>query len=147
MLAPEVEAVSDHVRGRPCPSCPYRLDVPSGVWSPAEYVKLPAWDGDIAEQLYAGGADRVFSCHSTPDLLCAGWVGHREDPSDLLAIRLGVARGDIDPSVLDYRSPVPLFDSGAAAAAHGCRDIEQPGDAAREAIAKIVRVRPDVTSG
>jgi hypothetical protein len=134
-------------RPSPCPACPYRLDAPSGVWAPAEYARLPRWDGDIAEQVYAGGADRAFSCHSTPDLLCAGWVGHRDDPGDLLAVRLGVARGDIDPSVLDYRSPVPLFRSGATAAAHGVREVDQPGEAAREAIRKIVRVRPDVTPG
>ena len=28
----------------PCGSCPYRQDVPSGVWAASEYEKLPAYD-------------------------------------------------------------------------------------------------------
>jgi hypothetical protein len=29
---------------KPCESCPYRKDVPSGVWSEGEYRKLPQYD-------------------------------------------------------------------------------------------------------
>lgn len=126
-------------RPRPCPSCPYRLDCPSGLWHPDEYRRLPGWDGDTAYQV-AG----VFCCHSTPDLLCAGWVGHR-DPYDLLALRIGVGSGAVSPDVFEYRTAVPLFASGWRAAVHGLRDIENPGPEARAALAKIVAIRPDVT--
>jgi len=114
------------------------------VWAADEYDRLPKWDGDIFEQACARAVN-AFSCHSTPSLLCAGWVGHRDRPDDLLAVRLGISGSRIDPSVLDYRTAVPLFESGAAAAEHGRREVADPGDAAREAIRKIVRVRPDVT--
>jgi hypothetical protein len=36
---------------RPCASCPYRKDVPSGIWAAHEYTKLLAYDGDILDQL------------------------------------------------------------------------------------------------
>jgi hypothetical protein len=42
----------------PCGSCPYRRDVPSGVWDAAEYEKLPRYDGPMADQ-----PARLFLCH------------------------------------------------------------------------------------
>lgn len=130
----------DSVRRRPCPTCPYRRDVPSGIWSEEEYALLPLYDGDGVAQ-YEAGAFRVFDCHAADGHLCAGWAGHREDPNDLLALRLAVARGAVDPEALLYSTRVPLFPSGAEAARHGLRDILNPGRAAREAIAKIARAR------
>ncbi len=41
----------------------------------------------------------------------------------------------------------PLFASGAEAAAHGRREIEQPGEKAVAAIAKIIRVRAGSAEG
>jgi hypothetical protein len=38
-------------------------------------------------------------------------------------------------------SPVPLFKSGAAAAAHGKRAIKRPGVRARRVIERLVRKR------
>ena len=35
---------SRRVRPKPCASCPYRCDVPSGVWHPDEYAKLEVYD-------------------------------------------------------------------------------------------------------
>lgn len=127
------------VRPKPCGSCPYRLNAPSGVWAPEEYERLRDYDGEIAEQVSAG-AFSLFHCHSTPLALCSGWVGHR-DPFDLLALRLGVSTGAADPSCLEYRTDVPLWPSGAAAHAHGVRDVEAPGAAAVAAIEKVVRLR------
>lgn len=127
------------VRPSPCPSCPYRLNAPSGVWAASEYERLPDYDGETTEQVYAG-ALALFHCHSTPLALCAGWVGHR-DPHDLLALRLGVAAGAADPSCLSYRTRVPLWPTGAAAAEHGLRDVAAPGRAAVEAIRKVSRLR------
>ena len=62
------------VRKTPCPSCPYRRDVPSGIWDASEYDKLPGYDGDVPDQLTAG-AFGLFHCHSQQENLCAGWVG------------------------------------------------------------------------
>lgn len=128
------------VRVKPCAFCPYRRDVPSGVWAAAEYECLRRYDGSIAEQAMAG-ATRPFSCHSSPDSLCAGWVGHRDHPADLLAVRIGMHR-DVDPAVLDYTTDVPLWPSGAAAADHGQRDIAAPADRAAAAIDKLIRAHP-----
>lgn len=127
------------VRVRPCAFCPYRRDVPSGVWATEEYDVLRRFDGDIADQA-AAGAVRPFACHASPECLCAGWVGHR-DPTDLLALRIGVCH-DLDPSVMDYRTDVPLWESGAAAADHGQADIDNPDDRAAAAVRKLVHADP-----
>jgi Family of unknown function (DUF6283) len=126
----------------PCISCPYRRDVPSGVWSAAEYAKLREYDNETWAQ-----PQGVFQCHQTGPQeraarLCAGWVGCHGD--ELLALRLGVARGDVDPSVMSYHTEVALFDSGAEAAEHGEADIDAPGEDALALVAKIAASRADV---
>lgn len=126
------------VRQSPCPSCPYRRDVPSGIWAAGEYEKLPGYDGETWEQAEAG-ATGLFSCHRTPDFLCAGWAGCH-DMAGNLAMRLHARRQDVDPEVYDYVSPVPLFSSGAEAAAHGLQDISEPGDAAQVKARQLLRV-------
>jgi hypothetical protein len=125
------------VRNRPCPSCPYRRDVPSGIWEAEEYGKLPGYDGDVPDQLMAG-ATGLFRCHSQPVSLCAGWVGCHDMASNL-AVRLHAR--DVDPAVYGYVSPVPLFASGAEAAAHGMRDLPAPGPEARRKIKQLLRAR------
>lgn len=119
--------------GAPCGTCPYRRDVPAGIWSAEEYAKLPRYDGDTGEQFMKGGTG-LFFCHQNDGKLCAGWVGCH-DTRHLAALRL--AR--VDPSVFDYESPVPLFESGTAAARHGLSGVNNPGPAARAAIAKLER--------
>lgn len=128
------------VRRSPCGSCPYRRDVPSGIWAAANYLMLPRYDGEAVQQA-AAGAYAVFMCHQGTEQLCAGWAGHREDPNDLLALRFSVAMAETDPAALRYSTRVPLFASGAEAAEHGLRDIDRPGPEARAAIAKIARLR------
>lgn len=123
-------------RRTPCASCPYRRDVASGIWHPDEYAKLPRYDGEIPEQ----EAIAVFSCHQGTGDVCSGWLGHR-DPTELLAVRIGIAGGGLDPSCADYQTAVPLFDSGAEAAAHGTREIDAPSPEAVKAIRKITTVR------
>jgi hypothetical protein len=135
--------VSERARVRPCPTCPYRRGAPSGIWDASEYTRLINYDGDIGEQA-AAGAFGLFACHCTPDELCAGWLGHR-DPADLLAVRIGLADGRLDETIIDYRTDVELWPSGAQAAAHGLRDLAEPGDDARAAVHKILRLRPDVS--
>ena len=130
--------MADKVRKVPCRMCPYRRDVPSGLWSEQEYEKLREYDGDIVAQV-AHRAVRLFMCHQGDSCLCAGWAGHRGEPRDLLAIR--VHASELDESVFTYECPVPLFGSGAEAADHGERDIECPSETAKDAIGKIVRVR------
>lgn len=120
-------------RPRPCASCPYRQSVPSGVWDASEYAKLPQYDGDTASQFPA-----AFFCHQQDGSVCSGWLGHT-DPGQLLGVRLGVMRGLLDESCLDYRTDVPLFASGAEAAEHGMKEIKSPGRAAQETMRKIVR--------
>ncbi len=123
-------------RPRPCATCPYRRDVASGVWDAEEYAKLPGYDGDTWAQ-----TPGWFGCHGDEGVsVCSGWLGYR-DPTELLAVRLGVVSGALDPSVLDYATDVELFASGAEAAAHGMAAIEAPGDDAAEAIRKITAAR------
>lgn len=125
------------VRPRPCPSCPYRLDVPSGIWDASEYDKLPVFDLGTGEQALAG-ASAPFHCHSTPALLCAGWAGCH-DMAENLAIRMNIRV--IDPAVFDYVSPVPLFTSGAEAAEHGKRDLPAPGPEAVRKARQLLRLQ------
>jgi hypothetical protein len=122
-------------RPRPCASCPYRCDVPSGVWQASEYRLLERYDGPTGEQ-----PANPFFCHQGDNHLCSGWVGHKE-PYDLLAVRLGISFGAVDPSTLDYTTDVPLFESGRDAAEHGMEDIDWPGPEAQAMIEKIKRVR------
>lgn len=120
-------------RPRPCDSCPYRRDVPAGVWAASEYEKLPPYDNDTGDQ-----PPGVFMCHQADGTVCAGWAsvhGNRDN----LALRLARA---IDPeidvgAVVAYRSPVPLFASGAEAAEHGLSGVPDPGPDADALMAKL----------
>lgn len=122
-------------RSTPCASCPYRVNVPSGIWDADEYAKLPRYDADVPDQPTA-----VFLCHLDEGCACAGWLGHA-NPANLLAVRLGVLRHRLDPACLTYTSDVPLFPSGEAAAEHGRRDITHPSSQAAAAIDKLERLR------
>lgn len=121
----------------PCKSCPYRQDVPSGVWAEEEYDKLPNYDGEIIEQVEKGGMG-LFMCHQGDGNLCAGWLAtHGTD--NLLALRLHGGR--VKAEVWGYKSPVPVFSSGAEAAAHGKAEIEEVGPRAQRTIQRLVRKR------
>lgn len=129
----------------PCESCPYRRDVPSGVWSKNEYEKLRDYDEPTPFQ-----PQGIFQCHQTDrdnpqGRLCAGWVGCHG--AELLSLRLGVAFGNVDQSVLDYHTSVPLWGSGAEAAEHGERDIDDPSDEACALVEKICNKRDDIQYG
>lgn len=126
-------------RRRPCSSCPYRRTVPSGIWHPEEYAKLPAYDRETFAQ-----PPQAFMCHHGDGNVCSGWLGHT-DPSQLLAVRIGISAGHLDPSCASYETDVPLFASGEEAAAHGLRDVPAPSARAHDAIRKITTIRPEVT--
>ena len=121
----------------PCGSCPYRRDVPPGVWAEEEYAKLPGFDGETWEQTPA-----IFLCHQQDGRLCAGWVACH-DMAESFGLRMAVGTGTISPevadSLLDYATTVPLFETGAEAAAHGLSEIEEPGAKARRTIDKLVQ--------
>lgn len=121
----------------PCRSCPYRRDVPSGVWDETEYAKLPPYDQPTPYQ-----PSQVFLCHQQDGRICAGWAGCH-DMSQSLALRLQVASSGIEPedleATLDYESPVPLFASGAEAAKHGLAQVEQPPPEAVKTIDRLAR--------
>lgn len=131
---------------RPCASCPYRRDVPSGVWAPEEYEKLPAYDRDTMSQ-----PPQLFLCHQTGRddgaRVCAGWAGCH-DTGQLLALRFAAVTGSMTPeavgATLDYVSPVPLFGSGVEAARHGLAEVERPGGRAVKTMSKIARRRGDL---
>ncbi|MEU2558465.1 DUF6283 family protein [Streptomyces longispororuber] len=132
---------------RPCESCPYRRDVPAGIWASEEYEKLRRYDADTPEQ-----PTGVFQCHqadadSDTRRICAGWLGCHGG-TELLALRIAVLDGRIDSSTYraaaDYESPVPLFSSGGAAAAHGEAGVAAPAEEARRMIGKICQTRGDL---
>ncbi|MFG2825068.1 DUF6283 family protein [Kitasatospora sp. NPDC048365] len=134
---------------RPCESCPYRRDVPSGIWDPEEYAKLRRYDAPTAEQPTA-----MFQCHqadagSGAARVCGGWAGCHGYA--LLAPRVALLDGRIDDAtyraVVEYTSPVALFGSGGEAADHGEREIEDPGRGAERLIEKITHNRGDLRSG
>jgi Family of unknown function (DUF6283) len=125
------------VRSNPCSACPYRCDVPSGVWEHHEYEKLREYDNITPDQPFA-----PFMCHATPEHLCSGWaVVHtsRGHEFDLLALRM-IGYPDI---------PVPtvaLFPSGNEAADHGQAEIEAPSTEALEAVDRLLRKYPRLQS-
>lgn len=124
----------------PCGSCPYRRDVPSGVWSGEEYDKLPPFDNP--DESFT-----VFMCHQADKRLCAGWVGCH-DMDNMIGLRLAASAGMLSSEELElarnYVSPVPLFANGAEAAAHGHGEIANPSPAARRTIDKLERRRANL---
>lgn len=121
------------VRPVPCRACPYRRDVPSGVWSANEYAKLEDYDRETGAQPMAS-----FACHATPKRLCAGWAtchGY-----SLLALRFEslINRKRVEIP----KETVPLFTSGKEAADHGRRDIENPSPEAIEMMAYLQEKHP-----
>ena len=122
----------------PCQSCPYRRDVPSGIWSTEEYDKIIPFDNETWMQ-----PPRVFLCHQANGCLCRGWLDTHG--SELLALRLACIKGEVDPDAvgkaLDEGPAVPVFESAEAAAKHGRRAINRPGRKAREMVSKIEKKR------
>jgi hypothetical protein len=120
------------IRSESCSACPYRRDVPSGVWAAEEYDKLAAYDAETGWQPPGG-----FACHATPEVYCHGWAvvhSRRGDQHELLAFRIwGPPDGGIPPE------GAPLFSSGTEAATHGKRDILCPSPEALAVVARLMR--------
>ena len=118
------------IRKEPCSSCPYRRDVPSGVWAKSEYAKLVEYDAPTGEQPFA-----PFACHATPEHNCHGWAvvhSNRGPEYELLALRMWPPNNGVPEAA------VPLFASGQEAAEHGMADIEEPSDEAVKTVAKLM---------
>lgn len=124
--------MDEGVRSNPCSACPYRQDVPSGVWSFEEYEKLRPYDEPTHDQPF-----ELFMCHATPEHLCSGWaVVHtsRGHEFDLLALRVRMAGYPDIPA-----TTVALFDSGNEAADWGQQDEDDPSEEAQATVAKLLR--------
>lgn len=135
------------IKRSPCPSCPYRCDVPSGVWDVSEYKKLPLYDQETSQQPVG-----VFLCHWSfegRDCLCRGWldthVRHNPAGHELLSLRLGLSMGAVDQeqlkSVIVDSPSVPVFSSGRQACDHGMLGVSQPSAEALDVIRKVVRAK------
>jgi len=118
----------------PCTSCPYRRDVPSGIWASEEYDKIVQFDQETMFQPPA-----IFLCHQADGCLCRGWLD-THGPG-LLALRLACARGTVDHEAVnkafDEGPAVPVFKTAAQAAKHGRRAINRPGRKAKALADKI----------
>lgn len=119
------------IKASPCASCPYRTDVPPGIWAPEEYEKLLAFDRVTVWQPQA-----VFLCHSDQEKACSGWATcHERRPGrELLALRIG--RFEELPE-----HGVEIFQSAKLAALHGLGGVERPSPEAIEAMSKMTRAR------
>lgn len=123
---------------RPCASCPYRADHPSGVWAESEYRKLAGYDPELP----ALGDQAVFHCHQENatghETVCAGWLGVHG--ARVLAVRLALARGQLEPEDVDRAeaTDVPLHASGTAAMEAGLVDIEHPGPHAQAMLLRLL---------
>jgi len=133
--------MSHAIRTQPCEACPYRRDVASGLWSAEEYHKLVLYDAPTWAQ-----PPSPFGCHATPEFFCHGWaVVHtsRGDEFDLLALRF--VQSMLKKRLVIPKPKVPLFASGAEAAAHGRRRLKRPSRKTRalgdRLIARYARLR------
>jgi hypothetical protein len=134
-------------RSEPCSTCPYRQDVPSGVWADTEYEKLRAYDNKTEDQPIG-----PFMCHATPEHLCHGWaVCHTrradamakggEHAYDLVALRM------FPPDSPLPQGTTPLWESGNEAADHGQAEIEHPSIDARLTVERLKRKYPRIREG
>jgi hypothetical protein len=127
------------VQKNPCPSCPYRRDCPSGVWSHDEYEKLRRYDDRNAFL-------PVFLCHQSnagPKTACKGWLTVH---ADSIAVRLAFFAGQVTVEQVNEEPTVKLFTSGRQAANAGQRAIRRPGQRAKRMCDSLVRKgvgRPD----
>lgn len=120
----------------PCGSCPYRKDVPAGVWHPEEYTKLSGFTPKDPRSVPAMG---TFLCHNHEEkdrVLCRGWTFvERESP----AVKLLVYLGRVEPDDVCQTPRTPLFETGQEAALHGLSGVKKPTKAARRLQDKITR--------
>ena len=106
-------------------------DTPPGLWVLDHYEALPAYDGDIPDQL-AAGALTAFGCHYDTGDLCRGWIDcHGEH--NLLALRLAPLRNDPGPPT------VPVYESGQACLDANRPHCAKPSKEAKAAMKKLLK--------
>ena len=132
------------IQDKPCSSCPYRKDVPSGVWDRSEYEKLPSYDLGTTEQVFAG-AIGVFYCHQQNGCVCRGWIdchGNQGHGRDLISLRLSslIDHRQIEKAIEDGPQ-VPIFESGREACDHGLKEIDNPSSDASDVVSKVIRIQ------
>lgn len=117
------------VPANPCSTCPYRKDVPSGVWAREEYDKLPQWDDPMN---FAG----TFLCHQADrKAICRGWAEvHGNNFNCRVAVSLA-------HNISEEPSRYPLYKSGAEARRAGIKALDKPSAKACAAISKIIAKR------
>lgn len=135
-----------HAAPLPCVSCPYRKDVPSGVWSEDEYAKLTDYDPiwmtwpNGKSHLMPSSLIAVFHCHQENSTgiptVCRGWLSVHDD---CIAVRLALADGRLTEEQVDAPVAVELFATGEEAAEHGMADYYDPGPEARDMQTKLLR--------
>jgi len=125
-----------HMAPRPCSTCPYRRDTPSGLWDASEYRKLALYDERPGETPETA----LFLCHQTSatgvETACRGWATVH---ADTVAVRLAQARGSLTPAQVRAEVDVDLYATGQEACDAGLADIEDPGDAAMAAQVRLLR--------
>lgn len=123
---------------RPCGSCPYRCDAPSGLWHADHYNLLPKFDRTPDEGQPAG----VFMCHQNDGRLCGGWVAVH-DMEENIGLRIALVNEWISPETfeacLDYDPKVPVFESGAEARDHGMHEYVAPNEKTRRTAARLTK--------
>lgn len=77
-------------RAKPCPSCPWRKDAPTGRFKASAFRRLADTAYDQSEH--------VFQCHDSPDdkpFLCAGFLERGAEHN--LAVRIAYMTGRLVP--------------------------------------------------
>ncbi len=135
MVVPPGEGVTLHAAPNPCNTCPYRRDVPAGIWAANEYEKLPQYDGDAIDMIGS-----IFHCHQENatgiDTVCRGWLSVH---ADSVPVRVAVMQGWLTPEQRDAEVNVPLFASGAEACKAGLAGVKTPDEAACLAVEKLAK--------
>lgn len=147
------EAAKLFVPKRACSSCPYRRDVPSGVWAREHYELLRDMDSrrTIKVPMLGPNDETVmvdapnpnpgtFHCHQSNatgrPTVCRGWLSVERNS---IGVRLLASFGGIEyEDIPDEDESATYYSSGTEAAEAGLRDIENPSSEARLLCRKLV---------
>lgn len=113
-----------------CPTCPYAVSTPPGIWHRDEYEKLRDYDNETFAQ-----TPGVFLCHQRNGCVCAGWVAVHG--MELLGLRIALSSGDIEYPLPEISGE--FYATGNEAADAGLAGIENPSAQAVKAIQKVGR--------
>lgn len=124
-----------NVLNSPCSSCPYRKDIPTGVWHASEYEKLRLYDDTAQNQAFI-----PFHCHQEPEIgkptLCRGWLSvHCESA----AVRILGMQGNVTEEQVYAEVKEPLYKSGNEAADAGLKGIKRPSKKARKIVERLIK--------